>query len=48
MMDAKEVFCALTECTGSKSLGVLTKREYLESGAGRQSDRDLLLGQRRP
>lgn len=36
MMDAKLVFCSLTECTNSKSLGVLPKAEYLEAGAGRQ------------
>jgi len=36
MMDANLVFCELTECSNSKSLGVLPKQEALEAGAGRQ------------
>ena len=36
MMDANLVFCELTECTNSKSLGVLPAQVGLAAGAGRQ------------
>lgn len=36
MLDAQLIFCSETECTNSKSLGVLPKQQALEAGAGRQ------------